>query len=313
MTGSSPGSAPRRSGILVVDKEAGITSFDAVRLVRRRLRVSRVGHAGTLDPSATGVLPILIGEATKLMAYLADADKEYVATVRLGVATETYDMTGRVVAERPVPPLDRAALEAALRPFVGRIRQVPPMYSAVHHEGRRLYELARQGVAVERQAKDVLVHAISLEAIALPEVRLRIVCGKGTYIRSLAADLGAALGCGAAVAVLVRARVGVFSVGDAIPSAALAAGEPAALWARVLPPAAALADWPAVSLDPRRTAAFVHGQTVEVNAAADGRLVRVHDPAGALLGVGELLARGSRLKPVRILHADHQGPRVVPV
>ncbi len=305
--------AALRSGLLVADKAAGITSFDVVRLVRRRLRAQRVGHAGTLDPSATGVLPILIGEATKLMPYLADADKEYVVTVRLGVSTDTYDLTGRIVAEAPVPPLDRAALEIAIGPFVGRIRQLPPMYSAVHHEGRRLYEFAREGVEVARQAKDVVVHAITVEAIALPEVRLRVVCGKGTYVRSLAADLGAALGCGGAVAGLVRTRLGAFTLSDALASAALSTEEPATLWTRVLPPGSALPDWPAVSVDQRRAVAFVHGQTVEVGVAADGALVRVHDEAGVLLGIGEVLARGSRVKPVRILHADHQGPRVVSV
>jgi tRNA pseudouridine55 synthase len=305
--------APARSGVLVVDKAAGITSFDVVRLVRRRLRAQRVGHAGTLDPPATGVLPILIGEATKLMPYLADADKEYVATVRFGVSTDTYDLTGRVIAEAPVPPLDRAALEEAVRPFVGRIRQLPPMYSAAHHEGRRLYELARQGVEVARRPKEVVVHAITVEEIAPPDVRLRVVCGKGTYVRSLAADLGAALGCGAAVAGLVRTRVGALALSAAIASSALATEEPGALWARVLPPASALPDWPAVSVDPRRAAAFVHGQTVEVTVAADRPLVRVHDGAGVLLGIGAVLARGSRVKPVRILHADHPGPRVVSV
>jgi tRNA pseudouridine55 synthase len=304
---------PLRSGVLVVDKAAGITSFDVVRLVRRRLRAQRVGHAGTLDPSATGVLPILIGEATKLMPYLADADKEYLATVRLGVSTDTHDLTGRVVAEAPLPPLDRAALEGAVRPFVGRIRQLPPMFSAAHHEGRRLYELAREGVEVARQAKEVVVHAITVEDLRLPDVRLRVVCGKGTYIRSLAADLGAALGCGAAVAALVRTRVGAFTLRDAIGSAALGAEDPPALWARVLLPGSALPDWPAVSLDHRRAVAFVHGQTVEASVAADRALVRVHDAAGALLGIGEVLARGSRVKPARILHADHQGSRVVSV
>ncbi|HET7342754.1 MAG TPA: tRNA pseudouridine(55) synthase TruB, partial [Methylomirabilota bacterium] len=170
------------SGVLVLDKTAGVTSFDAVTLVRRRLGLRRVGHAGTLDPAATGVLPILLGEATKLRPYLADQDKEYVTTLRLGVTTETGDLGGRVLTTAAVPPLSPAALEAACRPFVGRIKQVPPMYSAVHHEGRRLYELARQGVEVPRVPREVLVHAIEVEEVDGESVRLRIVCGKGTYV-----------------------------------------------------------------------------------------------------------------------------------
>jgi tRNA pseudouridine55 synthase len=168
------------AGVLVVDKAAGVTSFDAVALVRRRLGLKRVGHAGTLDPDATGVLPMLLGEATKLMAYLADQDKEYVATLRLGVTTDTGDLSGRVLAEAPVPALDRDQVDEVCRPFVGRIKQVPPMYSAVHHGGRRLYELAREGVEVVREPREVVIHAIEVRAFALPDVEVRVVCGKGT-------------------------------------------------------------------------------------------------------------------------------------
>src|SRR2546425_1553542 len=145
MTASAP-----RSGVLVVDKAAGMTSFAVVALVRRRLGPRRVGHAGTLDPGAVGVLPVLIGEATKLMPYLQDMDKEYLATLRFGVRTDTLDLDGRVIATSPVPLLDRDVLTRITRAFVGRIKQVPPMYSALHHEGRRLYELARRGVEVAR-------------------------------------------------------------------------------------------------------------------------------------------------------------------
>src|SRR5262245_27854764 len=155
-----------RSGVLLVDKPAGATSFDMVALLRRRLGVSRIGHAGTLDPAAVGVLPLLIGEATKLVPYLVDEDKEYVATIRLGVTTDSQDLTGRVLATAPVPPLTRDAVVAATRPFVGHIRQVPPMFSALHHEGRRLYELAREGVEVPREPRDVVVHDIVVEAVS---------------------------------------------------------------------------------------------------------------------------------------------------
>jgi tRNA pseudouridine55 synthase len=301
------------TGVLALDKTAGVTSFDAVALVRRRLGLKRVGHAGTLDPDATGVLPILLGEATKLMAYLADQDKEYVATLRLGVTTDTGDLGGRVLENRPVAPLDRAALEAACRPFVGRIKQVPPMYSAVHHGGRRLYELAREGLEVVREPREVLIHAIEVQEVAPPHVRLRVVCGKGTYLRSLAADLGAALGCGAAVERLVRTRVGPFALDDTVSWEALAAEPAAVLWARVQPAESALAGWPVLRLDARATARFEHGQPAEIAPAgtAPGALVRVHAAEGRFLGVGEVAA-GGRTRPVRVLHADRPGTRVLP-
>lgn len=298
------------AGVLVVDKTAGVTSFDAVALVRRRLRLSRVGHAGTLDPAATGVLPMLLGEATKLMAYLADQDKEYVATLRLGVTTDTGDTSGRVLAEVAVLALDRARLEEACRPFLGRIKQVPPMFSAVHHGGRRLYELAREGVEVVREPREVVIHRIEVQEVAAPLVRLRVVCGKGTYLRTLAADLGAALGCGAAVERLVRTRVGPFTLDAAVSWEELTTESAAALWARVHPAEAALADWPVLRLDARALARFEHGQSVDVAPAraAAATLVRVHAADGRLAGVGEVL-EGGRTRPVRMLNADRPGTR----
>jgi tRNA pseudouridine55 synthase len=300
-------------GVLVVDKAAGVTSFDAVALVRRRLRLKRVGHAGTLDPDATGVLPMLLGEATKLMAYLADQDKEYVATLRLGVTTDTGDLSGRVLAEAPVPALDRAQVDEACRPFIGRIKQVPPMYSAVHHGGRRLYQLAREGLEVVREPREVVIHAIEVRAVAIPDIEVGVVCGKGTYLRSLAADLGGALGCGAAVAHLVRTRVGPFGLTDAVTWEALASESTTALWARVRPAESALTHWPVVRLDARAMGRFVHGQPVEIAPprVAAGTLVRVHAADGRLVGVGEVMD-GKRTRPVRVLHADRPGTRVSP-
>ncbi len=301
------------AGLLIVDKTAGVTSFDAVALVRRRLGLKRVGHAGTLDPDATGVLPMLLGEATKLMSYLADQAKEYVSTLRLGVTTDTGDLSGRVIAESPVGPIDREQMEAACRPFVGRIKQVPPMYSAVHHGGRRLYELAREGIEVVREPREVVIHAIEVQEVMPAHVRLRVVCGKGTYLRTLAADLGAVLGCGAAVERLVRTRVGPFALADAVAWEALAAEPAAALWARVRPAESALIDWPALRLDARAMSRFEHGQSVDIAPArtAGGAFVRVHAADGRLLGVGEVVD-GNRTRPVRVLHADRPGTRVRP-
>ncbi len=301
------------SGVLVVDKGAGVTSFDAVALVRRRLAVRRVGHAGTLDPAATGVLPILVGEATKLTPYLMDQDKAYVATVRFGLTTDTHDTSGRVLSETEVSRLDRPQLEAACRPFIGRIKQIPPMYSAVHHEGRRLYELARAGVEVDRAPREVVVHSIAVDDVTPPRATLRVVCGKGTYLRVLAADLGASLGVGAAVERLVRTRVGPFDLADAVAWTELVEGR-TDLWSRVRPAETALADWPRVALDEQAAAAFVHGQAVDVTRVegAGNRHIRVHDSAGALIGVGAVTANGCTVRPVRILHADRPGTRVLP-
>lgn len=301
------------SGILVVDKPAGVTSFDAVALARRRLGVRRIGHAGTLDPQATGVLPLLVGEATKLTPYLMDHDKEYVATVRFGITTDTHDLSGRVLAEAPVAGLSRARLEAACRPFVGRIAQVPPMFSAVHHAGRRLYELAREGVEVERAPREVDVASITVEEVGETSATLRIVCGKGTYVRVLAADLGAALGSGGALERLTRTRVGPFELRGAVTWAELAGASPEALRTRVLPPDAALAGWRAVHLDGEGVRRFRHGQPAEVAPPLSGaRLVRVYDAAGALVGVGEVAADGRSVRPQRILHADRPGTSARP-
>ena len=304
-----------RSGILVVDKPVGATSFDMVARLRRRLGVRRVGHAGTLDPAASGVLPLLIGEATKLVPYLADEDKEYVATIRFGVTTDTQDLTGRVLSTAAVPALSRERLTEATGPFVGRIRQVPPMFSALHHQGRRLYELAREGVEVEREPRDVVVHKIVVEDVGEATATLRIVCGRGTYVRTLAADLGDALGCGGALEQLVRTRVGAFDRETALSADVLASATPESLWTLVRPPEAALPHLRALSLGAAAAAAFVHGQAIDLPRPADPPegFLRVHDDSGQILGVGELVGGGRRLKPSRILHADHPGTRVLPV
>jgi len=301
------------SGILVVDKTAGVTSFDAVALARKRLGVRRIGHAGTLDPAATGVLPLLIGEATKLAPYLMDQEKEYVATVRFGVTTDTHDLAGRVLSEAPVTGLTRARLDAACRGFVGRIRQVPPMYSAVHHAGRRLYELAREGMEVDRSPRDVVVSDIEVQGVEDASATLRVVCGKGTYVRVLAADLGAALGCGAAVERLVRTRVGRFQLAVAIAWRDLVETPTSALWTRVLPPDAALAHLPAARLDARGARRFVHGQSADVRPplTAPGP-ARVYDASDVLLGVGEIAPTGASVRPVRMVHADRPGSSVRP-
>jgi tRNA pseudouridine55 synthase len=290
-----------------------------VAVIRRVLGVSRVGHGGTLDPEATGVLPILIGEATKLAPYLVEHDKEYRASVQLGVTTDTHDLAGRMCETKAVPPFTRAEIEDAARGFVGEIEQVPPMYSALHHEGQRLYDLARRGLEVARAPRSVVVHVLEVEAIELPYVTLRIVCGKGTYVRVLAADLGERLGVGGVVARLVRTRVGPLTLRDAVSwSEVLAAvaedaegakGGAEALRARALPPDTVLPACHRVDLDETSTRRVRHGQSVVAVTPAAG-LVRMYGADGSFLGVGR--SQAGRVKPERLLHADQPGTAVVP-
>lgn len=304
-----------RSGILTIEKGPGVSSFHAVAHLRRVLRAPKVGHGGTLDPGATGVLPILVNEATKLTPYFVDHDKEYLATVRLGVATDTQDLSGTVLRSSPVPALTAGEIEAALRRFVGTIRQVPPMYSALHHGGRRLYELARRGVEVEREPREVQIQSLTLESVALPSFTLRVVCGRGTYVRTLCCDLGDALGPGAALERLVRTRVGPYRLEDALPWALVGeARDPAVFWDRLLPPDSVLAGRPKVTLDAGGTEALLHGQAVPVPAADAGArgVVRVYATDGDFLGVGRVMEGGERVKPERILHGDRPRSRALP-
>ena len=305
---------PGLDGVLIAEKGPGLTSFQVVAHLRRVLRVPKVGHGGTLDPMATGVLPILLGEATKLTPYLQAQDKEYVATIRLGVTTDTLDVTGRVLTEQPVPALGVAAIRATLARFEGEIDQVPPMFSALHAGGRRLHELARAGIEVPRAPRRVRIDAIELLDWTPPLMRLRVACGKGTYIRSLAADLGAVFGCGARLEALERTRVGAFTLADAVPWSALRDGDAAALGARVLPPDLVVAHLPAVRLDPAAADRLRRGQRL-VGREADALTATI--PCGpcrlyageTFLGIGEAEAAG--LRALRLLHADH--PRSRPV
>ena len=301
-------------GLLLADKGPGVTSFQVVAHLRRVLRVPRVGHGGTLDPMATGLLPVLLGEATRFTAYLQGQDKEYLATVRLGVTTDTLDATGTVTAERAVPPLTAAQVEAALTRFVGEIDQVPPMYSALHAGGRRLHELARAGIEVERAPRRVRIHAFDLLEWTPPRLRVRVACGSGTYVRSLAADLGEALGCGGHIEALARTRVGALRLEDAVPWAAIQEGDPAGLTARVLPVDRTVAHLAAVSLSPEGGRRLSQGQTVPLSDLVSPDVPETSGPCrvyvdARFVGIGELSPLG--LRPLRLLHVDRPGPRPV--
>ena len=207
---------PSIDGILNIDKPYGITSMDVVRRIKRASRQRRVGHAGTLDPIATGVIPVCIGQATRMMEDLINGGKAYRGQVELGVSTATYDALGEVTVRADATGIERADVAAAAARFAGEILQVPPMYSALKRNGKRLYDLARAGVEVEREARQVVAHEVVLEDWTPPIATIRVSCGRGFYMRSLAHDLGQALGCGGSLRALTRLRCGAFGIEDAV-------------------------------------------------------------------------------------------------
>jgi len=202
--------------ILLIDKSEGDTSFDAVRKIRRFLKIKKVGHAGTLDPFATGLLIVLLGQGTKLSPYLMSTEKDYRATMRLGIETDTLDLTGRVMQTKPVTGLDAETIRATALGFVGEIEQIPPIYSAIKHKGRRAYELARKGISIELEKRKVKILSLEIVSIELPDVTMDVTCSSGTYVRSLAADFGSKLGTGAHLRALRRLRSGPFGVKNAV-------------------------------------------------------------------------------------------------
>ncbi len=228
------GGDPPFHGILNVNKPRGVTSFSIVSLARRLTGFRRVGHAGTLDPIADGVLPILLGQATRVVEYLIDQPKRYHTTVRLGQATDTYDADGEITAEADPSGVTQEALEAAARAFTGEIEQVPPMYSAVKHQGQPLYRYARAGEEIEREPRRVMVYSIDVVSFSPPDVELNIECGRGAYVRTLAHDLGLMLGCYAHLAALTRTRMGPFAVEDAITPEELREAAHAGVWQEYL-------------------------------------------------------------------------------
>lgn len=298
----SPSKSQREpvDGVLLLDKPKGLSSNDAVVRARRLLNARKAGHGGTLDPLATGLLPLLFGEATKFAHDSLDADKTYLAELALGASTDTGDVEGRVLARREVG-CDAAQFRAAAALFVGAIDQVPPMHSALKRDGRPLYAYARAGVTLERAPRPIVIHAIETLAFAGTRATIRVRCGKGTYLRTLAADIGERLGCGAHLAALRRERVGALSVADAITLEALEALDLPARRARLAPPDALLVDLPRLEIDAAAEARFLNGQTLRAPATAgsgDAARVRVYG-ARRLLGVAAL--RDGTLVPQRLI------------
>jgi tRNA pseudouridine55 synthase len=284
-------------GVLLLDKPLGLSSNQALQRAKRLFNADKAGHTGTLDPLASGLLPICFGAATKFSQVSLDADKRYIATLGLGRTTTTGDLEGTTLEQRAVS-VGRAAVEAVLPRFVGALDQRPPMHSALKHAGRALYEYAREGVEIERAPRAVTVHAIDVLAFEDRSLALDVRCSKGTYVRTLAEDIGAALGCGAHLAALRRTACGALRVEQAVTLDTLEVLAPAERDALLLAPDALLSDWPAWRLSADEAARFLTGLRRRVEAA-DAPHVRVYGPDARVLGAAHITA--GELIPDRLL------------
>ena len=292
-------------GILIVNKPASWTSFDVVKYVRGRCGEKRVGHAGTLDPAATGVLPLLLGSATRLTEYLVDTTKTYEATIQLGVVTDTYDADGEVLSRTDVSGITRQAIEAALEAFRGEIMQAPPAYSAIKRAGVPLYRMARRGEEVAPEPRPVFVDSLDIIEYNAPALRLRVTCGKGFYVRSLAHELGAALGVGGSLSGLARTRVGSFRIEDAVDMDTLKAELGTGAWQRrVWAPDEVLLGWRAAILGDENATRLRNGLDAFVTPregvdVSEGDLCRAYTPDGGFLAVIRALDR-DRWRPEKV-------------
>lgn len=293
------------NGILLLDKPLGISSNNALQQVKRLFNANKAGHTGNLDPLATGMLPVCLGEATKLSYFLLDADKVYIGTCKLGVRTSTADAEGEVIETRPVGVISEARVREVLESFHGEITQIPPMHSALKHQGQPLYKLAHQGIEVERKPRQVQIHELTLLRFAGDELEIRVHCSKGTYIRTLAEDIGAALGCGAHLSALRRCDVGPFHAAgmvtlDQLRAQADAEGS-ASLDAFLLPMEQALDGWPEVVLSDTTLYYVRQGQAVQVPQAPTHGWVRLFSPQREFIGVGVVMDDG-RITPKRVFN-----------
>jgi tRNA pseudouridine55 synthase len=284
-------------GVLLFDKPLELSSNGALQKVRRLFCADKAGHTGTLDPLATGLLPICFGEATKFAGGLLDADKTYRAQVRLGITTRTGDAEGEVLETRPVA-VSEAQLHVTLQQFLGEIQQLPPMYSALKHQGKPLYEYIRQGETIAREARSVVIHDLQLGDFVGDTFVLTVRCSKGTYIRTLAEDIGAALGCGAHLAGLRRTAIAQFSLEQAYTLDELIAMSDRERDAKVAPTDALLPNLPTVQLDAKQVQRMAQGQRLGDEWGVPDGMVRLYH-AGQFIGTGELLGR--RLAPCRLL------------
>lgn len=294
-------------GILLIDKEAGFTSHDVVAVLRGILHQKKIGHAGTLDPDATGLLPVCLGKATKCVNLAADADKCYRAVMRLGIVTDTQDMSGTVLRESPVT-VNEEDVRAAVLGFVGGYDQIPPMYSAKKVNGQKLYDLARKGKEIRRDPVRIMIHAITIEAISLPEVTMTVRCGKGTYIRTLCHDIGERLGCGAAMKELRRTAVSGFRVEDAVTLEEVRQfADEGTAEAHIIPARDLFDGYKRFTVSPEHEKALLNGNALFLqwgqasDRFADGEPAAVFDSRGELQAVYRFAGAEGRLVPLKML------------
>lgn len=289
------------SGILILDKPLHISSNKAVQTIKRLYGAKKVGHTGSLDPLASGVLPICLGHGTKVSQYLLASDKTYQFTMKLGQTTTTGDVEGEIVCEKPVSDIDDALLSDVLAKFQGDIKQVPPMYSALKHNGQRLYALARKGQIVDRPARDVTIKSLCLLTKKDNSLTLEVCCTKGTYVRTLAEDIGEALGCGAHVTFLRRVITGPFQLNQAVTIEQLEAlkGDLAALDDMLHGLDLALQDYPIVRCTENEKHDLCLGRQIYKNDLLNAPLIRMNDDNGQIFGLGKW-AEGEQLAPIRI-------------
>lgn len=293
------------NGFLNIDKPSGITSYDVIRRLKPFLSKTKIGHLGTLDPIATGVLPIAIGYATRLIGYIKDNTKEYLAEMVLGSVSDTQDRTGRItrIAREPV---SETSIEKALESLVGELEQIPPMYSAVRHQGRRLYELAREGMEVPVEPRMITVYYVNIQEVVQENdqqmVRFKIGCSSGTYVRTICHDVGQTLGCGAYLNSLTRLRSGPFQIDEACDLDSIVAN-PGEIGARLLPLDFPLQDLPRVVLEPQQVWSVANGSPVLWPGGKENELYRLYDQSGHLLAVArcQASANGRVLQPVKVL------------
>ncbi|MCP3869943.1 MAG: tRNA pseudouridine(55) synthase TruB [Gammaproteobacteria bacterium] len=290
-------------GVLLLDKPRGDTSNGALQRVKRIFNARKAGHTGSLDPQATGLLPLCMGGATKISAFLLDADKRYWVKVRLGVTTTTGDTEGEVLETLPTEGITANDVAESLVDFRGEIQQIPPMYSALKHQGERLYKLAREGKEVEREPRTIRIHELTLLSCEVPEFELDVRCTKGTYVRTLAEDIGKKIGCGAHVIDLRRTGVGPYDGDQMITMEQIeAAAEQGfeSLDSLLLPAETGLGDWPEIKLSPDSLFYLKQGQPVFFPNAPTEGMVRLYDPNSRFIGVGEVLDDG-RIAPKRLM------------
>lgn len=289
-------------GVLLLDKPIGLTSNQALQRVKRLFDARKAGHTGSLDPLASGLLPICLGQATKVSRFLLNAGKRYQVVARLGQRTDTGDADGQVIEERPVPALDRGLVKRVLAQFEGSQTQVPPMYSAIKHQGQRLYKLARQGIEIERQPREIEIHGLELLSLEADALELEVACSKGTYVRTLVEDIARALGTVAHVIVLRRLGVGPYAEGRMYKLEeleALAEQGMERLDELLLPVDSALEHWPSVELGADSAYYLMQGQAVMAPGAPSSGKVRLYDEGHGFLGIGEVKLDG-RVAPTRL-------------